>query len=145
MKRSVVPHNSLTSWVMWYYSCEACSPTGTIATRHLRHKYDISMFLQRMVSERRDCDMVLATSSPAAFISIITLYPIGPELHAIPSNSLISSGPLCSAPCHAIHSFPLSKWPGDIHCGSLQFSMGFSGHMLINYSSLKEIIDYRAL
>ena len=42
---------------------------------------------------------------PTAFINIFALYPIGPEPHAIPSNSLISSGPLCSAPCHAIHRF----------------------------------------
>jgi hypothetical protein len=50
-----------------------------------------------MFSDLWDCDKVLASSFLAAFISIITLYPTGPELHAIPSKSLISSGPLCSA------------------------------------------------
>ena len=59
--------------------------------------------LQGIFSDRWDCNTILASSFPVAFINIVAIYSIGPEPHAIPSNSLISSGPLCSAPCHVIH------------------------------------------
>jgi hypothetical protein len=53
VKRSVVPHHGLISWVMWYYSCNGLLISGWIA---------------------------IGPAIPStAFINIFILYPIGPE------------------------------------------------------------------
>ena len=40
---------------------------------------NVVLLLQGMVSDQWDCDMVLASSFPAAFINTIVLSSIGPE------------------------------------------------------------------
>ena len=111
---------------------------------------NVVLLLQGMVSDQWDCDMVLASSFPAAFINTIVLSSIGPEPHAIPSNSLISSGPLCSSPCHAIHSLhkylrSISNRPGKLRPYSqvVRFSSGPSNPHTLNWSPACAFIQGR--